>query len=416
MKEVRKKPEPFTGYQKFVVAVLSFLQFTIILDFMILSPLGAILMPTLNISTKQFGLVVSVYAFAAGISGLLAAGFADRFDRKKLLLTFYSGFVLGTFLCGVATSYEFLLIARLVTGLFGGVIGSIIFAIITDLFPLEKRGRVMGFVQTSFAASQILGIPMGLYFANIWGWHSSFLMIVATAVLAGILIFFKLKPINAHLHSGRVDRHPFHHLWETVSNTYYLQAFATTALLATGGFMIMPFSSAFTVNNLGISLERLPMVYMITGACAIFTGPLVGRLSDSLGKFRVFIFGSILSIIMILIYTHMGLTPIGGVIAVSAIMFVGISSRMIPSQALMSAVPEPSKRGSFMSVSASIQQVSGGFASVLAGWIVSVKSDGQLEHFEVIGYVVAISTTITLVQMYWIDRSISRQRGSASLL
>lgn len=405
MEESRKISQPFTSYEKFVVAVLSFLQFTIILDFMILSPLGAVLMPTLHVTPSQFGLVVSVYAFSAGISGLLAAGFADKFDRKKWLLFFYAGFVLGTLFCGLAPNYELLLMARLVTGLFGGVIGSIIFAIITDLFPLEKRGRVMGFVQTSFAASQILGIPLGLFFANIWGWHSPFIMIVIVASLAGLLIAFKLKPINGHL-LNRIERHPFHHLWETVSNTHYLQAFATTALLATGGFMIMPFSSAFTVNNLGVHIETLPMVYMITGLCAIVTGPIVGKLSDSLGKFRVFLFGSVLSIVMILIYTHLGATPVGWVILVSAIMFVGISSRMIPSQALMSAVPEASKRGSFMSISASIQQVSGGFASVLAGWIVSVKSDGSLEHFEVIGYVVAISTCITLGQMFFIDRSI----------
>lgn len=398
---------PFTSYQKFAVAVLSFLQFTIILDFMILSPLGAILMPTLKISASQFGLVVSVYAFSAGASGILAAGFADRFDRKKLLLFFYTGFVLGTLLCGLAPTYEFLLFARLVTGLFGGVIGSIVFAIITDLFPLEKRGRVMGFVQTSFAASQIMGVPIGLYFANMWGWHAPFLMIVAIAALAGVILMIYLKPINEHLRH-RVERHPFTHLWETVSNRHYLQAFAATALLATGGFMVMPFSSAFTVHNLGISLETLPMVYMITGVCAIVAGPIVGRLSDSWGKFKVFFFGSALSIAMILIYTHLGPTSLTGVIAISSIMFIGISSRMIPSQALMSAVPTPDTRGSFMSIGASLQQVSGGIASVIAGWLISIEPDGKIQHFERIGYVVAITSLITLVQMFFIHREVSR--------
>ena len=239
---------PFTSYEKFVIAILSLLQFTVIVDFMVLSPLGAILMPRMGISTSQFGLVVSVYAISAGASGLLAAGFADKFDRKKMLLFFYVGFVLGTLFCGIAGSYPVLLAARVITGIFGGVIGSISFAIITDTFPMEVRGRVMGFVQMAFSASQVLGIPIGLYLATRFDWHAPFLMIVAMATLVGIVIFLKLKPVTGHLH-GRSDKNAFVHLWHTASNPYYLRGFMATMLLATGGFMIMPFSSAFLVNN-----------------------------------------------------------------------------------------------------------------------------------------------------------------------
>src|SRR6478736_6212473 len=178
-------PPVFTRYQKFVVAVLAFLQFTIILDFMIISPLGAIMLPELHIETKRFGAVVSVYALSAAVSGLLAAGFADRFDRKKLLLFFYSGFTVGTLLCGLAPTYEFLLGARIVTGIFGGVIGSISMAIIADLFPLEVRGRVMGTIQTSFAASQVMGLPLGVFLSNKWGWHAPFIMIFVIGVPVG---------------------------------------------------------------------------------------------------------------------------------------------------------------------------------------------------------------------------------------
>ncbi len=178
----------FTSYQKFVIGLLAFLQFTIILDFMILSPLGAILMPEMKISPAQFGLVVSVYAFSAGASGLLAAGFADRFDRKRFLLFFYAGFVLGTLLCAIAPTYHFLLGARMITGVFGGFIGSISFAITTDLFPFQMRGRVMGFIQTAFAASQVLGIPLGLSLASKWSWHTPFFMIVFGSSIVGFVI------------------------------------------------------------------------------------------------------------------------------------------------------------------------------------------------------------------------------------
>src|SRR6202789_3965449 len=165
----------FSRYEKVVIGILGFLQFTVILDFMIISPLGAIVMPSLHISPQQFGLAVSSYAFSAGVSGFLAAGFADRFDRKRRLLFFYFGFMLGTLLCALATTAPLLLLARIVTGLFGGVIGSVVLAIATDLFPLDMRGRVMGFVQTAFAAAQVLGLPAGIYFANIWSWHVPFL-------------------------------------------------------------------------------------------------------------------------------------------------------------------------------------------------------------------------------------------------
>ena len=206
-------------------------------------------------------MVVSAYAFSAGLSGLLAAGFADKFDRKKILLTFYAGFIGGTLLCGIATNYYFLLVARIVTGIFGGVIGSISFAIITDLFRLEVRGRVMGFVQMAFASSQVLGLPLGLYLANLWGWHSPFLLIVGVSLAVGIVIILFLKPIDAHL-TLKNDRNAFVHLAKTISHGDYIKVFGATALLATGGFMLMPFGTAFGVNNLKLSLDQLPMLYM----------------------------------------------------------------------------------------------------------------------------------------------------------
>ncbi len=403
-----------SSYQKFVVALLAFLQFTVILDFMSLSPLGAVLMPALHITPSQFGLVVSVYAFSASASGILAAGFADRFDRKKFLLFFYSGFVFATLLCGVADSYPLLLAARMVTGVFGGVIGSIVFAIATDLFPFEMRGRVMGFVQTAFAASQVLGIPAGLFLSNHWGWHAPFLMIVAVSAAVGIVIAVRLRPIDGHLRVTGRRTSAFGTLSATVTNPRYVQAFATTVLLATGGFMLMPFGSAFTVHNMGIDIERLPLVYLITGCCSIFTGPLVGRAADSFGKFRTFVFGTALGVVMVLVYTHLAVTPLPLVILVNCVMFVGISSRMIPSQALMSAIPSPETRGSFMSVNSSVQQFSGGVASVLAGLIVAEGPGGVILHFERVGYVVAGASIVTLFMMNRIRRMVPEGRPAAA--
>ena len=405
MKSSPKKAFAFTGYQKFVVAMLAFLQFTIILDFMIISPLGAMVMPALAITPQQFGLVVSSYAFSAGASGLLAAGFADRFDRKKLLLFFYIGFILGTVLCGLAQTFPLLLFARIVTGIFGGVIGSVVMAITTDLFALEMRGRVMGVVQTAFAASQILGLPAGLYLSTWWDWHAPFILIVVVGTLVGVVIARYMRPVDAHL-GLKQERTPFAHLRTTVTDPRHLLAFCTTALLATGGYMLMPFGSAFTVNNLKIGLEHLPTIYLITGIFTIFIGPIVGRASDRFGKFVLFMFGTIMSIAMVLFYTRLGPTPLAEVIVINVLLFIGIFSRMIPAQALMTAIPEPSKRGAFNAISSSLQQVSGGVAAVIAGSLVVQSAGGELEHFQRLGYAVAGASLVSLFLMYKIHRAI----------
>lgn len=397
----------FTGYQKFVIAILAILQFTIILDFMVLSPLGAMLLTELNIKPAQFGLVVSAYAFSAGVSGLLAAGFADKFDRKKLLLFFYTGFIGGTILCAIAPNFHFLLIARIVTGLFGGVIGSVSFAIITDLFKIEVRGRVMGFVQMAFAASQVLGIPVGLLLANHFGWHSPFWMIAGFTSIVGIIILLYMQPVTDHL-KIKHDRNAFQHLWKTVSTSDYLKGFMATVLLATGGFMLMPFGSAFSTNNMKISLDNLPVLYGITGIFSIIFGPLLGKLSDKLGKYKVFVLGSVLSMCMVIIYTHLGVTPLWLAIALNVILFAGISSRMISSSALLTAVPKPQDRGAFMSINAAIQQISGGIASAVAGVIVVQTKTGALAHYDTLGYVVTFSMLIAIMLMYFLNLHVQK--------
>ncbi len=389
----------FTGYQKFVVALLAFLQFTIILDFMIMAPLGALMMPALKMEPSQFGVVVSAYAFSAGISGILASGFADRFDRKKFLLFFYVGFIIGTFLCAIAPNFHFMVAARIVTGLFGGVIGSVVLAIAADLFDLSLRGRVMGYIQTAFAASQILGLPAGLYISNLWGWHAPFFMIVAVSALVGGVIIVYLKPIDGHVQAAKVDHNALNHMKNTVSNKKYVFAFGTTAFMSLGGFMLMPFGTDFTVNNLKLTMSDLPLIYLVTGIATIFIGPLVGKLSDSFGKLRTFFFGGVLSAVMVVYYTNMGPSTLGAVMIVNTVMFIGIFSRMIPSQALMSALPTPSDRGAFMAISSSLQQISGGIAAVIAGYIVVKKPDGVLEHFDTLGYVLVVTVAITMIMM-----------------
>lgn len=394
--------DKFSKYQIFVIAILAITVFTVVLDFMVLSPLGAQLLRLLTIETSEFGLVVSVYALSAGASGLLVAGFADKFDRKKMLLFFYAGFIVGTLLCGLANSYAMLLFARVITGLFGGVISSISFAIITDMFPMEKRGRVMGYVQLSFAVSQVAGIPIGLYLAHLYDWHAPFIAIVILASIVFLVILKWLKPINKHIGLYH-DKNAFLHLWHTLSNKNYLKGFYTTALLSLGGFMLMPFSSAFLVNNIKILESELPLIFMFTGISTMIAGPIIGKLADKLGKFKMFAFGTIVSIIMCAVYTNLSPISIVWLIVINSILFIGITSRMISGSALMTAVPLPQDRGAFMGINSSIQQIAGGIASLCAGLIVSKAADNSILHFNWLGVVVII----TMILCLWMMKRVS---------
>ncbi|STO10624.1 MFS transporter [Flavobacterium hibernum] len=403
----------FTLNQKMIIAILALLQFTVILDFIVISPLGDILMKKLDMTTANFGFTVSAYAFSAGISGLLAAGFADKFDRKKLLLFFYTGFIIGTVFCALSTNYTMLLFARIFTGLFGGVIGSVSLAIVTDLFVIHQRGRVMGVIQMAYGASQILGVPLGLYCANHWGWHSSFLMIAVLGVLILLAIITQMPAITKHLEL-QSDKSPFLHLWHTLSNKNYQIGFAAIALLSVGGFMMQPFGSVFLVNNIHISQEDLPMVFFLTGLSVLFIMPIVGKLSDKVNKFKLFTAGSILSVIMIIIYTNLGPIPLWQVVVLTMIMFMGIMSRMVPATTLNTAIPEMKDRGAYMSITSSMQQIAGGIAAVSAGFIVHQETKSSpLENYDILGYVISVLTLFTVFLIWRVSQLAKRRENAA---
>ena len=291
------------------------------------------------------------------------------------------------------------------TGLFGGVIGSVVLAIATDLFPFEMRGRVMGFIGTAFAASQVLGLPAALYLANRWDWHAPFFALVALAVPAGFLILFVMKPVAAHL-TLKQERSPWMHLAHTLGEPRYRLAFILSMLLPTGGYMLMPFGTAYIVDNIGLSLSTLPTIYLVTGLCTVFVGPLVGKASDSFGKFNTFCFGSLVSIIMVAVWTNLGPAPLATVIVVNVLMFLGIFSRMIPSQALISAIPDVTKRGAFNAISASLQQFAGGVSSAIAGMVIAEAPGGALEHFNWLGYIVMGIALVSVTLMYFVHKAV----------
>jgi predicted MFS family arabinose efflux permease len=403
----------FTGYQKLAITLLALTQFTVVLDFMVMSPLGDMLMKTMDISTSQFGLVVSAYAFSAGAAGILTAGFADRFDRKKLLLFFYIGFILGTLCCGLANTYPLLVAARIVTGLFGGVIGSISMAIVADLFLPQQRGRVMGFLQMGFGASQVLGIPISLLIANRLGWQSPFLMIVGLAFIIWLIVVFKLQPITKHL-ENKSEKNPLKHLWHTFSNKDYQTGFMATALLSLGGFMMMPWGSAFSINNLHITPEELVPLFMVAGVGTLIIMPIIGKLSDKMDKFKLFTIASLWMIAIVLIYTNLTPIPLWLLMIVNVFMMMGIMSRMVPSMALATSLPRMEDRGAFMSINSSLQQIAGGIAAGIGGMIVFQKDKtSPLEHYDTLGILVSIIVLINIYLVFRVSKIVKNRMANS---
>jgi len=409
----------FRQYHSVIILILVLLQCSVILDFMILSPVGPLLIPSLGLSPSQFAWVVSIYAISAGVSGFITAMFADSFDRKSLLLVFYFGFIAGTLLCGVASSYTLLIFARMFTGFFGGSVGSIILSIVADIFPFEKRGSVMGYLQSATSVSQIFGLPFGMYISNRWGWHTPFLAIVLVAAILFIIMALKMKPINQHLvhQSERNDRGAgapsslqfkakIRILWKTLFNPHYIVAFLTAGLMSASGFMILPFGSVFAVRNVGISPQDLPIVFMITGIVTFFIGPVIGQLSDRFGKYRILLIGVGISLVMIPTFTRLHITPFTIFILINILVWTGVSSVTISGSSLLSAIPPSAQRGAFMSIYSSVQQLLGGIGAGISSLIVIAGSDGKLVHFDVLGTIVASGYLAILMMMTLIHRRI----------
>lgn len=406
---MENQSQQFSAYQKVIIALIAVTQFTVVLDFMIMSPLGDMLMKSMDMNTAQFGLVVSSYAFSAGISGILTAGFADRFDRKKLLLFFYIGFIVGTLFCGLAHTYPLLIFARIITGLFGGVISSISMAIIADLFALQQRGRVMGFVQMGFGASQILGIPISLFLANIWGWQAPFLMIVGLATIIWLVIFIQMKPVVQHLATPNEEqKNAFLHLWHVLRQRRYRVGFLGTALLSLGGFMMMPFGSAFAINNLGVHQEQLPIMFMVSGAFSLIMMPIIGKLADKVSKLKVFAFATTWMVIAVIAYTNLSVSAFWIVVTINTLMMMGVMARMVPAMALTSALPQMQDRGAFMSINSSLQQISGGVAAAIGGMIVQQESaHSPLQNFDKVGYFILIICAFSIYIYSRVQRSVA---------
>lgn len=382
--------------EKIILFSLALVQFTHIMDFMILMPMGPQLMRIFSISPQQFSFLVSAFTLSAGISGFLAAFFIDRFDRKSALSFNYCGFIIGTFACAFASSYELLMAARIFTGFFGGVAGALILSIIGDTIAPEKRGTAMGIVMSAFSLASVAGVPFGLWLANKYSWHAPFLTIGFIGSIVIVLLQFFIPKMTKHL-EGRIVYSPIEVLSNVFENANQRRALLLTVCLIMGQFTIIPFISPYLVANVGFTEAQLPMVYMTGGLFSIFTAPMIGKLADKFGKHRIFIFFVTISLFAIATLTNLPKVPIYIALCVTSLFFICAGGRMIPAQALITSSVPVKYRGSFMSINSSIQQFSSGIAAFVAGLIVSKGTDGTLLNYNFAGYV---ALSISIIGMF----------------
>ncbi len=385
--------------ERFFLLLLALLQFTNIMDFMIMMPLGPQLMRLFQIGPDQFSMAVSAYTISAGISGIAGAFWLDRLDRKQALLLMYGGFLVGTLCCALAPSYILLVTARIVTGAFGGILGAIVFSIVADTIPESRRGSAMGIVSTSFSMASVFGVPFGLYLATLLGWHAPFYAIVIIGLIIYAVLVKVLPPMRAHFQHHHLHTSRWANVMAVLNDAVVRRSLLFMVLLMFGQFSIIPFISPYMVANVGISEKYLPFIYFFGGAATIISSPLVGKISDAVGKPKVFTFFAIIAVIPVLIITNLPAVSLPLVLVLTTFFFIVTNGRMVPAMAIASTVVSPERRGTFMSINSSVMQMASGIASFIAGQIVIKSETGALLHYPYVGYMSAIAGIMCLAML-----------------
>ena len=387
--------------ERLLLLALAAVNFTHIMDFMIMMPLGPQLMELLKINPQQFSLAVSAYGITAGVSSFTAAFFVDRFDRKKVLLFAYVGFLLGTFSCAFAPNYELLVAGRVLAGLFGGMIGAQVLAIVADTFEYDRRASAMGVLMTAFSAASVAGVPTGLWLAAKYSWNVPFLAIGFLGVAVFFLVYLAVPPMDKHIKEKLPSHKPFQVLTDIFQTPNQMRALSLSIVLMLGHFAIIPFIAPSLVGNVGYHQDDIFLIYFVGGLLTIFSAPLIGKFADRHGKHLVFVIFALLSLIPVWLITNLWPMPLWAVLTISGIFFIVVNGRMIPMQALVSSVVKPEQRGGFMSINSSMQQLATGLSAMIGGAIVFKSPEGRIEHYNWVGY---FSITLIILSVWLAGR------------
>jgi predicted MFS family arabinose efflux permease len=393
-------PPPAHADEKWIVFLLAIINFTHILDFVVMAPLNPFLKEAMSINSSQFGILVSSYTFSAAIAGFIAFFKFDAYDRRDALLFLYAGFIVGNLLCAIAPGYKFFLMSRILTGAFGGVLGVLVFSVIGDIIPPSRRGKTTGIVMAAFSAASVLGIPTGLVLADAFDFHAPFILLTVLSLIVYVLIWIKFPSLTVHkTHAAKQqDRKGMLRAFAGNANVRY--SLLLTFCLMMAGFTIVPFMSDYLVFNVGLDKEMLGFVYFFGGLATAVTGPLVGKLADKYGKQKVFVIGAALSAIPIFFVTVLPVMSVWLILPCTTVFFILFGSRFVPAMTLVTAAVSPRERGSFMSINSTVQQFASSVAAMLSGFIIFNAPDGRMEYFWVCGIVAVTFTFLCIVISY----------------
>lgn len=384
------------GRERIILLVLAAVQFTNIVDFMVVMPLGPTLMNELRINPRQFSLIVSAYTFSASVAGFLAAFLVDRFDRKTTFLSLYGGLLIGNLLCALAPGYMTLLAARVFTGAFGGILGGMALAIVGDVFPESRRGSATGVLMSAFAVASVIGVPFGLKLGSDYGWNAPFLFLAGLGLLVLALGVVALPTIRGHLEHKAAGT-ALQEMRVVLTHPNHLRAFALITVLMIGSFAVISFVATYLVDNVGVPNSRLPWVYVGGGALTLFAAPIIGRLSDHFGKLQVYRLIAPVTAVLMVVVTNLRPVPLWVAVAIVSSLMVGNAGRMVAAMAMVTACVEPRRRGSFMSINSSVQHLSAGLGAFLAGLMLGRASDGSLTGYSRVGI---LGVTATLLSIF----------------
>lgn len=379
-----------------LVALLAAIKFTHILDFMIMMPLGPQLMRLWNISPSEFGILVSAYTFSAGTCGVVFSFLLDRLDRRMAIIFLYSGFLLGTLMCALAESYTLLLMARLLAGAFGGLLGAVVLAVVGDAIPIERRAGAMGKLMSAFSLASVAGVPFGLFLADKFGWHFPFLFIVMVGMVLALLAVRVMPAMGGHRQSKQERNNLIDSLREALEPDQ-IRAHVFITLLMVGQFSVVPFIAPYLVSNVGLTEAQLPLIYLVGGALTFFTSPLIGRLADRFGRLRIFLIISGISLVPLWLTTNMGHVGLVLCLSVVGLFFIFISGRIVPGMTMITASVPPQKRGGFMGMNTAVQQLASGMGSYIAGLMVATAATGELVGYAHVGYMAIGSSILAML-------------------
>ncbi len=393
--------------ERFFLLTLAGIQFSHILDFMIMMPLGPILMQAFGIGTHEFGLLVASYSFSAAISGLLAATFVDLFERKRMLLICFALFALATLACGLAPGYSTLILARGLAGVFGGIMGAMIHTMIGDAIPFSRRARASGIVSSAFSLSTIAGVPLSLWLANHLGWRAPFILIAGLSVVF-LAVGLRFLPELRHHLSKEKPAHLLSATFSVLGDGNHLRTLLFSALIIFSGFTVIPYITIYAVNNVGIAQHDIPIVYLVGGSATFISARLIGHWADKYGKVEVYRRVALLATLPLLVLPQVGVVPLWAWLICSASFFVLISGRMIPAMAIIASSAQPKLRGTFMSLNGTVQSLAMGLASTLAGFLITLDASGRIIDYPLVGYV---ALTANLLAIWFVSRIVMHGRN-----